>query len=284
MPNSSLRAMTSADIAGGLRLSHASGWNQLAEDWQVFFESPGSGGFLVERDGAVLGTSAYIRYDSLAWVAMMLVDPDERRSGLGSRLLEAALEALRGVKCVGLDATPLGLPLYRRHGFVEHSQLSRMKGIVDAGRFADMGGARAMQSARHGGDLAARSAGVRRDRGRLLESLWRRAPECAWVLRGDAGGRSYCFGRPGRLYHQVGPIVAADAGVARDLAAACLAGMAGRSVAIDVPRYDAEWIDYLRSAGFVEERPFTRMFLGGQPVAHPGIPARQYAICGPEFA
>src|SRR4051812_32670770 len=128
--DTTLRAMTVADIAGGLRLSHASGWNQLADDWRVFIETPGSGAFLVEREGAVLGTSAYIRYDSLAWVAMILVDPGERRSGLGSRLLEAALEALRDFPCVGLDATPLGAPLYRKHGFVEHSELVRMKGVV----------------------------------------------------------------------------------------------------------------------------------------------------------
>ena len=83
MPNSTLRAMTSADIAAGLRLSYASGWNQLAEDWRVFVETPGSGAFLIERDGAILGTSAYLRYDSLAWVAMMLVDPGARR-GRGS--------------------------------------------------------------------------------------------------------------------------------------------------------------------------------------------------------
>ena len=83
----------------------------------------------MERDGAILGTSAYIRYDSLAWVAMMLVDPEERRVGLGSRLLEAALEALRDAPCVGLDATPAGSAAVSRSiGFVDNSELVRMKG------------------------------------------------------------------------------------------------------------------------------------------------------------
>jgi hypothetical protein len=52
--------------------------------------------------------------------------------------------------------------------------------------------------------------------------------------------------------------------------------------AIDLPLLDGEWLDFLKSAGFVEERRFVRMFLRGHP--QPGIPARQYAICGPEFA
>jgi len=144
------------------------------------------------------------------------------------------------------------------------------------------------------------------DRSRLLAELLRRAPERAWVVRDEAGLQGYCFGRPGRLYSQLGPVVACDATVARDLAAACLSpqettisessdrlnagGNQGwpphesepRSFAIDVNLYDAEWVEFLKSVGFVAERPFTRMFLRGH--AHPGIPARQYAICGPEFA
>ena len=47
-------------------------------------------------------------------------------------------------------------------------------------------------------------------------------------------------------------------------------------------RIDSEWLDYLNSVGFAEERRFLRMFLPGH--VHPGIPERQYAICGPEFA
>src|ERR1017187_7073680 len=121
-----LRAMTTEDIAGGLRLCRASGWNQLEEDWRLFIDSPGSGGWLIERAGNILGTAACIRYDSLAWIAMMLGDPAQRRAGPaggrgggGARLVSAALAAVADVPCAGLDATPAGEPLYRRFGFVE---------------------------------------------------------------------------------------------------------------------------------------------------------------------
>jgi GNAT superfamily N-acetyltransferase len=272
--------MTVADIAGGLRLSHASGWNQLADDWRVFFETPGSGAFLVERNRAILGTSAYIRYDSLAWVAMMLVDPGERRSGLGSRLLEAALEALRDFPCVGLDATPLGVPLYRKHGFVEHSEFVRMKGGVE---FAGAGRADSMQATDLAEVCVRDRAVFGADRSQLLSELLRRAPKCAWVVRDDAGLQGYCFGRPGRVHTQVGPMVASDASVARELANTSFAGLPEAGpIAIDVSLRDAAWVKFLESSGFIAERPFTRMFLRGH--GHPGMPERQYAICGPEFA
>jgi GNAT superfamily N-acetyltransferase len=275
--------MTTADIPGGLRLCRASGWNQLEEDWRLFVESPGSGALLVERDGSVLGTAAYLRYNALAWIAMMLVDPAERRAGLGAQLLAEALAALRDAPCVGLDATPLGEPLYRRFGFVADYSLARTKAIVDCDRFGGVAGrARAMRKS----DLAAVCRRDREvfgaDRSKLLASLFERAPECAWMI-GDSGGvEGYSFGRPGHLYSQLGPVVAADAGTAREILTCCLSKLGGRAFAIDAPLLDGEWLEFLKSVGFVEERRFTRMFLEGH--RHPGIPARQYAICGPEFA
>jgi GNAT superfamily N-acetyltransferase len=282
-PRPVLRAMTTQDITGGLGLCRASGWNQLEEDWRLFLDSPGSGGLLIERDGNVLGTGAYMRYDSLGWIAMMLVDPAERGAGLGAQLLAGALAALADAPCTGLDATPFGEPLYRRFGFVEDYRLARTKAVIDSTRFPDpVGEARRMVKS----DLAAVCRWDREvfgaDRSRLLAALFDRAPECAWMADDAAGVKGYTFGRPGCLYHQLGPVVAADAATARNMVSNCLSRLGGRAFAIDVPLLDTEWLDFLKSAGFVEERRFTRMFLRGH--VHPGIPARQYAICGPEFA
>jgi len=278
-----LRAMAAEDIPEGLRLCRASGWNQLAEDWRLFIDSPGSGGVLMERAGNVLGTAAYIRYDALAWIAMMLVDPAERGTGLGAQLLAAALASLADAPCVGLDATPAGERLYRRFGFVGDYGLIRTKAIVESSRFSASGGfARRMLKS----DLPAVCRMDREvfgaDRGRLLAALLARSPECAWVASHAAGLRGYTFGRAGHLYHQLGPIIAMDAATARDLVTNCLRQFHGREFAIDVPALGGEWVDFLKSAGFVEERRFVRMFL--REHVHPGTPAHQYAICGPEFA
>jgi GNAT superfamily N-acetyltransferase len=276
-----LRRMTTEDIAGGLRLCRASGWNQLEEDWRLFVECEGSGALLL-TDSDVVGTAAYMRYDALAWIAMMLVDPAHRGAGLGAQLLTGALAALEDAECVGLDATPAGEPLYRKFDFVGDYSLARTKAILDGSRFPEPSGpARRMRES----DLAAVCQRDREvfgaDRSRVLAALFRRAPECAWIVDGADCVRGYTFGRPGYLYHQLGPIVAADAGTAQDLVTRCLAPLSGKAFAIDVPLLDAAWLDFVKSLGFVEERHFVRMFLRGH--IHPGIPERQYAICGPEF-
>ena len=273
--------MGADDIPAGMRLCQAAGWNQLEDDWRLFLESPGSGGFLAEKEGLVVGTVAFMRYASLAWIAMMLVDPQERGVGIGAQLMEQALTALRDAKGVGLDATPLGEPLYRRYGFVKEYGMVRTKAIIEAARFEMPGHARRMVLDDLADVLARDREVFGADRGALLAALFQRAPECAWIVK-DTAVRGYCFGRPGRLYHQLGPVVAEDRATACDLVAHCFSQLGGKLFAIDAPRLDGEWIAWLESVGFAEERPFVRMFRSGH--THPRSPARQYAITGPEFA
>jgi GNAT superfamily N-acetyltransferase len=273
--------MLAADIPAGLHLCRLSRWNQLEDDWRVFLDSPGNGGRLAEADGAPVGSVAFLRYDRcFSWLSMMLVDPDARRGGIGTRLMEAALEALAGESCVRLDATPLGEPLYRRFGFDGEYELIRMTATVASG--GRLQNARPMTA----DDLPivfARDLEVfGADRSALLASLFRRAPDLAWVAPGGATLRGYCFGRPGFRYPQLGPVVADAAEAASALAAGALAAHQGEQVAIDVPRLSAtEWTAWLASAGFAVERPFLRMCRGRN--ACPGLPDRQFAIAGPEF-
>jgi GNAT superfamily N-acetyltransferase len=256
--------MSHDDIAHGLRLCRASNWNQLDADWRFFLDYGGAS--LAAQDGAVVGSVAWLPFgDDFAWLSMMLVDPASRRSGIGSRLMEAALEALQG-RHVRLDATPAGEPMYRRFGFHGEYSLARTK--VASGETV-WPGVRRMEE----GDLPEILARDREvfgaDRSALLRELFLRAPDLAWISRG-----AYCFGRPGYLFPQIGPVVAADGEGARQLVETCLAHHPGRTFVLDLP--DRE--DGLR---FEVLRPFLRMSLG--EVRQHGQPERVFAITGPEF-
>jgi len=276
--------MTLEDIGAGLRLCRASQWNQVEDDWRCFLELEGGGGRIAEKNGAVAGTVTYLRYcRAFSWVAMMLVDPAARRGGIGSQLLAAALDALAEEPCVRLDATPAGEPLYRRFGFVPEYELSRAKTTVEHERFrgAWHTAARRMESEDFDEVLTRDREIFGADRSALLLSFHGRAPELAWTAWDGALLTGYCFGRPGYRYHQLGPIVAESSDAARALVAGCLATQDGRSIAVDVPRRP-EWVEWLVSAGFEIERPFLRMRRGENRDI--GLPGRQFAIAGPDFA
>ncbi|HEY8536823.1 MAG TPA: GNAT family N-acetyltransferase [Vicinamibacterales bacterium] len=276
-----LRPMTRDDIPAGLQLCRASGWNQIARDWEHFLTVNPSGARVIEKDGRVVGTVATLRYGPVGWVAMVLVDPQERRQGFGSRLLTAALDILADLPSVELDATPLGEPIYRSHGFVATERLSRMTGQAPAsGLPAPSSAVRPMLSS----DLSRVTGWDRdaygRDRRALLEWLHAGAPEYAWVAERSGQLTGYTLGRHGYNFEQIGPVCAEDADVAIELAAACLAGHPGRTFAIDARHLEPDWIAWLESIGFREQRPFTRMALN--PLQH-GDPRRRFATAGPEL-
>ena len=120
-----IRPLTADQLDGALALSTLMGWNQRLEDWRVLIELAPSGSFVARDHDRVVGTAIGIDYVHCGWIAMMLVAPEYRGRGLGARLLEAAMAAIPPQLPIRLDATPLGRPLYERHGFVLETPLTR---------------------------------------------------------------------------------------------------------------------------------------------------------------
>ena len=91
-----IRPMTAADIPAGMRLRELAGWNQTEQDWQRFLKLAPSGCFVACVDGRVRGTVTTLDFEKrLGWVGMVLVDPEYRRQGMGTGLLEAGVSASR---------------------------------------------------------------------------------------------------------------------------------------------------------------------------------------------
>jgi len=129
-----IRCMTRADLPLVMRLKHQAGWNQTEGDLRRFLDLEPEGCFVAERASEVVGTSTTCIFETVAWIAMVLVDPAARGQGIGTALMRQALAFLeeRGVRCVRLDATPLGRPIYERLGFVAQYELARFEGSLVA--------------------------------------------------------------------------------------------------------------------------------------------------------
>ncbi len=277
-----IRNMTPSDIAGGLRLCRASGWNQLEQDWRVFLEWEPAACLVEERERKVVGTVAGLRYGHcFSWLSMLLVDPSERGVGIGTRLLQGGLNMLAD-NCVRLDATPLGRPIYERSGFVDEYPVTRVSAKVDAAEFAQF-----QSCVRRIGEqdlepvFSYDRAVFGADRSRLLIALLQLAPAYAWIAGKPGDVKGYCFGRPGFLYEQLGPVVAQDQEIAANLVSACLKSQAGKTVVLDVPHFHPAWLSWLEGRGFSPARSFMRMRRGENSC--PGLPDRMFAIAGPEF-
>jgi ribosomal protein S18 acetylase RimI-like enzyme len=279
------REMVPSDIEVGLRLCRASGWNQVRRDWEMFLRLSPHACRVAIKDAQVVGTVATVNYeDRFAWVAMVLVDAKARGSGIGTQLVKEALAVLTDVRSIRLDATPAGRGVYRQLGFVGEYGLSRMAAVVSTDSVMTRdhrGGARPMTPDDLAAVLGLDGQVFGADRRVLIEWLLEGAPEYAWVheARGQISG--YVLGRHGFSAEHLGPVIAHDQHVARQLVTACLHQQTGKQFILDATRSEAEWRIWLESLGFREQRPFIRMSRGEAP--SPGLPAQQFAIMGPEF-
>lgn len=224
MPDFALRPFVPADIPAGLGLCRAAGWNQIDRDWRVFLDHSPEGCFAVEAHAGVIGSVTTIRYENVAWISMLLVDPAWRGRGVGRALLERALAVLSDVECVKLDATPEGRRLYVQYGFQDEMRLWRM----------EASGSGAL-------DAEARPIAVPHP-----------ALTHAWQLPGS----DWAGARPGHLATHIGPVIAASAEHAARLVRHAMA--AGGRFFLDAPE-PADWAARL---GFAPRRELLRMWRG----------------------
>jgi|KBSSwiStaDraftv2_1062776.scaffolds.fasta_scaffold20364_3 ribosomal protein S18 acetylase RimI-like enzyme len=279
----SFRDMRNDDIETGLRLCRASGWNQTRSDWELFLKFSPQGCRVAVKDARVIGTVATLRYqDRFSWISMMLVDPAEAGQGIGGLLMSQALDVLKDMPSIRLDATPVGYKLYSKLNFIEEYRLSRMETLVSSeGLMIRPNPARSMTKE----DLPAVETLDREvfgaDRRVMLEWMFTSAPEYATVIEQQGQIIGYTFGRHGFNFEHLGPVIARDQETARLLVSSCLFGQTGKPFIIDASHHETDWSAWLESIGFHEQRPFTRMFYRDNP--HPGLPAKQFGIMGPEF-
>src|SRR5262245_64392456 len=118
-------------MAAILRLCELAGWNQTQKDIDRLLVLEPDGCFAACIDGRVVGTTTTTTYGTdLAWIGMVLVDPEYRRRGIATALMRAAFDFLkeRRVTTVKLDATAAGQPLYKYFGFHPESRVERWMG------------------------------------------------------------------------------------------------------------------------------------------------------------
>ncbi len=277
-----VRLMTEADLPLGWHLCRAAQWNQTENDWRRFLRLAPTGCCVAEVNGQGVGTAAAFRFGAIAWIAMVLVDPECRGQGVGTTLLTHVLRALDDSGCfsVRLDATDLGRPLYEKLGFVSQFTLARYEGVPKVIRRP---GARKTERVSDtffedpSGDwarvLALDAAVTGTDRRALLAAL--RDEPGAWWQVGEGG---FVATRPGVNAVQIGPCLG-DEHCGAALLTAALAQHRGRRVFVDVPVDHAGAVAVVRDAGLVEQRRFTRMTRGKMVLEQ--VP-QLWASSGPE--
>lgn len=281
-----LRTMTKQDIPAGIRLKELAGWNQTAADWNRFLDASPEGCFVAEVDGHVRGTATTISFENrFAWIGMVLVDPEFRSRGLGTKLLERTIEYLdqRKMPTMKLDATPQGKPLYEKLGFVTEYGIERW--VLKRPLSVDAGIADSKRASLSEAQLASIFSRDREvfgaDRSFLLGSLRQESPDFAMGVWNHNLLQGYAFGRSGSFADHLGPWAAEDTVTTRQLLNEFLMRSSRETIIVDCLTANSAAMGLLQAFGFSYARTLTRMYRGQNQ--YPGNPDSLCAILGPEF-
>ncbi len=277
-----IRLLDELDLPAALRLKELARWNQTESDWKRLLCLEPRGCFCATIAGRVVGTTTTTTYGrEVAWIGMVLVDPEYRRCGIATRLMHAALDYLlkARVTAVKLDATTDGRPVYEKLGFKMETLIERWAGVA----VSPVTVARSTLDASARGEVFALDRlAFRADRSRLIEMLVEDACVAPLVARTPDGLLTgYGLARGGTDAAYVGPLVATISDEATALLDGLLSELEEERVYIDVNTDFKSAREVLTRRGFVKQRDLIRMSYGKESGA--GCSQDVFAIAGPEF-
>ncbi len=279
-----VRQMLKKDLLAVMKIKEAESWNQTIEDWEMFMNFNSDLCLVAVYESKVVGTVTAINYkNQVAWIGMMLVSKEFRGLGISKRLLTKLIDRLRACKSIKLDATKAGAKVYKKLGFKEELNISRMTtkklsvqaspSLDDSVRLLKKEDLKSLVNA----DLDVFGA----DRSKLLNILINGGKDKGWCIERENNIVGYVLLRAGSNYTQIGPLVADSVTDAKALLVSVLTYLKEKPVVVDILYDKVALIKWLESLGFVKQRAFIRMYLKNNE--SPGITQKQFLIAGPEL-
>jgi predicted N-acetyltransferase YhbS len=270
-----IRLFHEGDTAFALEQTAREGWDSTSATLAVHISHDPEGCFIAEVDGERAGLVTTTRYRRTGWIGNLIVPPERRGSGTGSRLMEHAIRHLEsaGVGTIRLEADPMGVSIYRRLGFRDEFESPRFR--------REPAGA-----PRPGGCVPLREDDLRilaafdeprfgDDRARLLQLLLTGAP-AAFRVPGEGKLAGYLIVQSSAAGVRTGPWVASSPQAAGELLETALAAFGDRPVILAVPGPNLACRELLASRGFLETPSSLRM-IRGRGVGR-GRPENVYAL------
>jgi len=278
MDQVNIRLLFESDIPAAMKLKEAAGWNQTEADWRRLLRLEPEGCFAAIENDRLVGTTTTTTYgDELAWIGMVLVDPQQRRRGIATKLMETALGYLAAkVVVIKLDATSEGEPVYEKFGFRTESLVQRWRASIKSQPTAREETAIDLKAL-----LALDKQAFGADRSQLIKHLIVDSRISPVLVKDESGSlNGYALARAGTKAGYIGPVVARDTARVENLFDRVVGELSGTNVYIDFSTECGVSASVLADRGFVKERDLIRMSYGPRSAKTSPL---VIAIAGPEI-
>ncbi|HJQ56522.1 MAG TPA: GNAT family N-acetyltransferase [Vineibacter sp.] len=262
-----IRVMSRRELEVVTDWAAAEGWNPGLSDATAFHAADPAGFLMGVRDDLPVACISVVRYGAdFGFLGFYIAHPSVRGQGYGIQVWRAGMTRLAG-RLVGLDGVPAQQDNYRKSGFTLAWRNVRFQG-APAGLPLSPPSMRIVDASELPFDRIADFdrrffPGPRES----FLSLWLSLPghRARAVLRGgEIVGLAVA--RPCREGCKIGPLYAADAGIAAALIGD-LGASAARPLIIDVPEVNAPAVRLAESLGLAPAFETARMYTAPPPAA-----------------
>ncbi len=259
-----IRTMTAADIDFAVSLTDRENWGNVASDFTRLTALEPGGCFVAWDTGERIGMITTTTYGDYAFMGSLIVRPDRRRRGTGESLMRRAMEYLhqKNIACIELDATPAGVPLYRRLGFRDKYASLRLWRPADgspSSRESSSSGHNSAETVDIVTAIDRRLTGL--DRSRLLARLIEEFSGSAIMDASSPHGYALVYPRSGNRLH-LGPLIAADESTAEAILDIVLQSHGSYEIDVGVPETRSAPAQIFLDRGFRFYPPSLRMYRG----------------------
>jgi GNAT superfamily N-acetyltransferase len=263
-----MRPMSRSELDVLVGWAEHEGWNPGLHDADIFWATDPAGFVAGEVDGELVGGGSIVSYGGrFGFMGFFIVAPSHRGRGLGRRLWhhrkEALLARLDPGAPIGMDGVFAMQPFYALGGFAPAGRDLRFEGVGVAAAIPS--GLVDAREVRFDALLEYDAAHFPAPRPAFLRRWIAQAGSRALAAVEGGAIRGYGVVRPCRRGFKIGPLFAADAGIAEDLLQGLGDHAAGEPLVIDAPEGNAAAVDLARRNGMREVFVCARMYLGPAP-------------------
>ena len=263
-----IRQMTRDELDKLIEWAAREGWNPGLDDAEVFWAIDPEGFVAAEMDGELIGGGSIVAYGKkYGFMGFFIMRPEYRGRGLGDHLWHERkrrlLARLDADAAIGLDGVFNMQHYYARGGFRFVGRDLRFEGLgMDLPQPKHVIDASVLPFERI-------DAYDRRHfpapRSRFLQD-WIQLPGGYALAVVDGGEiRGYAVMRPCRTGYKIGPLFAANAGVAESLLVAIASRVPGEPIFLDVPEINGDALALVARYRMSEVFGCARMVLGPIP-------------------
>jgi ribosomal protein S18 acetylase RimI-like enzyme len=253
--------MSHSDIDFALLLTLMEGWSDISTDFTRVISFVPTAAFVGELGGRPISMISAISYGRIGFIGSLIVLPDFRNRGYGTRLMVFAIDYLesKGSDVVMLDAVQRAVPVYERLGFRQVCLSRRFRGNPDSvtAREASPIKKKQLQAIL---DLDTQSFSG--DRSHFLAGLWQEPGNICLVLEGEEDISGYSFASIRRESVRLGPLYVKEEHVAEKLVRETAAKCPGRELRLGVLDANSKAVELMRRMRFEESQSSVRMLRG----------------------